>query len=132
MNQLVKPGRKLAIKQIVIAIFLILLTVLVSYFVAGFEHAKSSVFGGLVAVIPQIVFAFKAFQYAGASASKKVVDAFYSGVRIKLVLTAILFALCFKFFQPEPLPFFITYFIALLAPFVLAIANKFHFNQHMG
>lgn len=128
MNELVKPGRKVALQQIFIALALIFSSTLVTYFFAGYDAAQSAVIGGLVAIVPQIFFAFKAFQYAGASAAKKVMDAFYSGVRIKLVLTAILFALCFKFLQLVLLAFFITYFITLLTPLVYAVVHKFTFN----
>ena len=74
-----------------------------------------------------MLFAYKAFQYAGASAARKVVDAFNSGVKLKLVLSAVLFALCFKFIENLQLPaFFITYFLPFnseLCSFAVADVN---------
>ena len=75
------------------------------------------------------MFAQKAFKYAGARAAKKVVDSFYSGVKLKMFVTALLFALCFKFLHLELLAFFLTYFLTLMSPFIQALMNKFTFNQ---
>jgi ATP synthase protein I len=52
------------------------------------------------------VFAYKAFRYAGARASKEVMQSFFSGVKLKLGLTALLLALALKFLVIIPLPFF--------------------------
>lgn len=129
MNQLTKPGLKLAKQQVLLSALITLSISIITYLIWGFSHAQSAVVGGLISIIPNIVFALKAFQYAGASAARKVVDAFNSGVKLKLVLTALLFALSFKFFQLELLPFFITYFLTTLVPFVQAVVNSFSINQ---
>jgi len=130
MNKLAQKGRKIAIRQLKITLIIIVLSTIVTFFMFGFSHAQSAALGGIVALIPNMLFAYKAFQYAGASAARKVVDAFNSGVKLKLVLSAVLFALCFKFIENLQLPaFFITYFLAMFAPFVQAVANGFTINQ---
>lgn len=129
MNQLTKPGRKLAKQQILLSVLITFSISIVTYFGWGVGHAKSALIGGAICILPNIAFAFKAFQYAGASVARKVVDAFNNGVKIKLVLTALLFALSFKFFQLELLPFFVTYFLTSLVPFVQAVVNSFSINQ---
>ncbi|SET68384.1 ATP synthase subunit I [Thalassotalea agarivorans] len=127
-NKLVQPGRKFAIKQILIALLVTVLCSVINFIYWGTPSGQSALIGGFVAIIPSIIFAYKAFQFAGASASKKVIDAFFMGEKLKLVLTAVLFAISFRFFSIEPIPFFATYFLTLVAPMLLAINNKFTFN----
>ena len=130
MNKLAQKGRVIAKRQLLITLIIITLSSLITFFMFGFSLAKSAALGGIVALLPNMLFAYKAFQYAGASAARKVVDAFNSGVKLKLVLSAVLFALCFKFVEDLSLPpFFITYFLAMFAPFVQAVANGFTINQ---
>ena len=88
--------------------------------------------GGIIAIVPNCVFAYKAFKYAGARASRKVVESFYSGVKLKLGLTALLVALALKFLVIIPLPFFgvlsLVVVVPLLTPVFLKILN-FNFNH---
>jgi ATP synthase protein I len=73
---------------------------------------------GLVTIIPNSVFALKAFKYAGAKSSKLVVESFFSGVKLKMVLTALLFVLAFKFFVLLPIPFFSMFCLIMALPLV--------------
>jgi len=122
-NALIRTGRKYALQQIALMVFAVLIYALITYFVWGLSHTYSVLAGGMVAIIPNIVFAYKAFKYAGATASRKVMTAFFSGVKIKLGLTALLFALIFKFLVIIPLPFFTSFCLImalpLLTPFLL-------------
>lgn len=124
MNQLVKPGRKLALKQILIAFLLVLLAVVVSYIFAGWFSAKSVFIGGLVAIVPQAFFAYKAFRYAGARSSQLVMKSFYSGAKLKLGLTAILFALAFKLLVIEPVSFLTGFCLVMATPLLTPIFLK--------
>ena len=121
-NQLAKSGRKFAFKQIGFTFGVIIFFVLVTYFLWGYSSAKSAFVGGLVVIIPNSVFAYKAFKYAGAKSSEKVMESFYSGVKIKMGLMALLFALAFKFLVLLPIPFFAMFCavmaIPLLTPFI--------------
>jgi ATP synthase protein I len=122
-NRLTKVGRKIAFSQILFTLVIVLLVTLIIYFIFGINHAKSALVGGIVAIVPNIVFALKAFKYAGAQSSKKVVESFFGGVKLKMVLTALLFALAFKFLVLLPVPFFATFcmvmFIPLISPLFL-------------
>jgi ATP synthase protein I len=122
-NQLTKKGRQLAFKQLLVMGTCVFIYALISYFSWGYVFAKSVLIGGAVAIVPNIFFAVKAFMYAGAKYSHKVLSAFYSGEKYKIVLTAILFALTFKFIAIEPIAFFTSFclvaLIPLLAPFYL-------------
>ena len=115
-NDLVKPGRKIAAKQIGLSIIIVFICALITYFYWGFSYTKSSVIGGLIAIIPNVLFAYKAFKYAGARSSKKVLESFYGGEKMKLVLTAVLFALAFRFLVIEPVPFFGTFCLVMVLP----------------
>jgi len=122
-NELVKPGRKFAYQQIGLTIIIVILSSMISYFFLGIAHAKSVLAGGAISIIPNTIFALKAFQYAGATSSKLVVESFFSGVKLKMLLTAVLFALAFKFLAILPIAFFTSYCLVmalpLLTPFFL-------------
>jgi len=115
-NKLTSAGRKLALQQNAIAILVVLFCSLLTYFCWGLLHAKSTLVAGVVAIIPNIVFALKAFKYAGAKSSKLVVESFFSGVKLKMVLTALLFALAFKFLVLLPIPFFVMFSLVMVLP----------------
>ncbi len=121
-NKLTNAGRKLALQQNVLAILVVLLSSLLTFCFWGWLHAKSTLVAGVVTIVPNIVFALKAFKYAGAKSSKLVVESFYSGVKLKMVLTALLFALVFKYLVLLPIPFFVMFSLVmalpLLTPFV--------------
>lgn len=117
-NKLTIAGRKFAFSQVLFTIFIVLLTTLITYFIWGTAHAKSTLVGGGVVIVPNIVFAFKAFRYAGARSSRKVVDSFFSGVKLKMALMALLLALAFKFIVLSPVPFFMMFSCVLLLPMI--------------
>ena len=77
-NKLTLAGRKLAWQQNIFAIKVVLLCSLVTYFYWGLSYAQSTLAAGVVTIIPNIVFALKAFKYAGAKSSKLVVESFFS------------------------------------------------------
>lgn len=123
-NELTKIGLKIAFKQILIT-FIVVVCMTLSVFIIWDEHfAKSALIGGLIGIIPNIVFALKAFRYAGARKAKKVVESFFSGIKIKIGLTAILFSLVFKFLVIEPLPLFGMFCLVMVMPLLQPIINK--------
>ena len=123
-NKLTNAGRRLAWQQNILAISLVLFSSLVSYFIWGFAYVQSILAAGIVAIIPNIVFAVKAFKYAGAKSSKLVVESFFSGVKLKMVLTALLFVLAFKFLVLLPIPFFSMFCLIMALPLVTPFIIK--------
>ena len=123
-NKLTIAGRRLAWQQNILAIGLVLFSSLVSYFIWGFAYFQSILAAGVVAIIPNIVFAVKAFKYAGAKSSKLVVESFFSGVKFKMVLTALLFVLAFKFLVLLPIPFFSMFCLIMALPLVTPFIIK--------
>jgi ATP synthase protein I len=123
-NELTKPGRTFAYKQVALITVITLILSLIIYFVSGFQSAKSAVFGGAIGVIPNVLFAYKAFKYAGARASKQVVESFFSGVKLKMALMALLLGLTIKFVAINPLPFFSMFCLVMALPIITPFIIK--------
>lgn len=107
-------------------IFTSLLISLVFFGLMSKKDGISAMLGGLVAIVPSALFAKKMFRYQGARAARQIVKNFYFGEALKILSTAILFALVFIVYKVAPLAFFFTYIMVLmtywLAP--LIFANK--------
>jgi len=122
-NKLTAAGKHLTKQQLLLTGIMTFFLSLITYFLWGLIEAKSALLGGLIAIIPHFIFGLSAFKYAGATKAQQVVDAFYKGEKIKLLITAILFALTFKFFTIVPLALFTVFCVvmitSLLTPFFL-------------
>jgi ATP synthase protein I len=118
-NELTNIGREFALKQIILMVTIAIIITLVVFFFWGYEHAKSVLIAGFVAIIPNMIFAYKAFKYAGARSSRKVIESIYSGVKLKMLYTALLFALVFKFLVVVPVAFLSTYCVMVFLPLLL-------------
>jgi len=113
---LTKQGRTLAFQQIVFSFVVVLILALITYFIWGLSYTLSVLTGGCIGIIPNIIFALKAFKYAGAKSSRLVVESFFSGVKLKMFITALLFALAFKFLIIIPSAFFGTFCLIMVLP----------------
>jgi ATP synthase protein I len=106
-----------------IPVFPVLLTQLVVLLLAavvlwqwrGTVAGYSGLCGGLIAWLPNVYFARKAFRFSGARAAQAIVRSFYAGEMGKMILTAVLFALTFVVVKPLEAP-------ALFGVFVLALS----------
>lgn len=81
------------------------------YVMSGSVAAYSSLLGGVIFVLPQLYFGFKAFLYSGARSTQKIVVNFYKGESTKLITIAVGFALVFKFVDP-------LHYLALYSTFI--------------
>jgi ATP synthase protein I len=124
-NTLAKPGRIFAFTQILISVIVVLACSIATYFIWGLSYAISVLAGGAISIIPNFVFAYKAFKYAGARSSEKVLDSFYSGEKLKIVLTAVLFALAFRFLAIEPIAFFSSFCLVVALPLITPFVIKY-------
>ena len=78
--------------------------------VAGY----SALLGGLIALVANLYFAYKAFRFFGARSVQAIVQSFWAGEMGKLILTAALFALVFVAVKPlQPLALFAGYVLVL-------------------
>ncbi|WP_448567635.1 ATP synthase subunit I [Thalassotalea ganghwensis] len=123
-NALAKNGRQFAIKQLFAMCIVVIACTVTTYFIWGLSYAYSTLVGGIVVIIPNVVFALKAFRYAGASKAQLVAKSFYSGAKLKLALTAILFALAFKFLVLVPSAFLTGFCLVLAMPLLTPIFIK--------
>jgi ATP synthase protein I len=81
------------VRKVLCGQFLIIVLVTGVFFaVGGWSHAFSPFVGGSVALIPNVFFAFKLFLARNMEA-QGIVNAFYVGEAMKLILTALLFFL---------------------------------------
>jgi ATP synthase protein I len=123
-NELTKPGRKFAYKQIALITVITLMITLIIYLFWGFQSAKSAALGSIVGIIPNVLFAYKAFKFAGARASKQVVESFFSGVKLKMALMALLLGVSLKFVVLSPLPFFSMFCLVMALPIITPFIIK--------
>lgn len=123
-HDLVGTGKRLALLQIITMTCLVIFSALLAYLVWGGQYAKSVFIGGVVAIVPNIVFAIKAFKYAGAQSSKKVMESFFQGEKLKLGLTALLLALAFKFLVILPVPLFAGFCLVVAVPLLTPFLFK--------
>jgi len=80
----------------------------------GVTASYSVLLGGLICLLPNCYFAYRAFQYEGARAAREIVKSFYRGEAGKLVLTALLFSAVFIGVKPlHPLALMCGYCVVL-------------------
>ncbi|WP_136065061.1 F0F1 ATP synthase subunit I [Modicisalibacter radicis] len=76
--------------------------------------AVSALLGGLVCLLPNGYFAWRAFRYQGARFARDIVKSFYRAEAGKFGLTAALFALVFIAVPPSNPAFFFGAYVATL------------------
>ncbi|MES2819328.1 MAG: F0F1 ATP synthase subunit I [Pseudomonadota bacterium] len=105
MRDVSKPSRLPLYRLAVFPLLLVQLAVLllaagILYGMRGTVSGYSGLCGGLIAWLPNLYFAHKAFRFSGARAAQSIVRSFYAGEAGKLILTAVLFALTFAGVKP--------------------------------
>ncbi|MDX1390761.1 MAG: ATP synthase subunit I [Rheinheimera sp.] len=115
-----KSAYKLVLCQLVVAGVIAL-----AFFLAvDAAMAKSAFKGGLVAVIPNCVFAFFAFRFSALNNANFVLAAFMRGQSVKLILTAVLLGVVLS--QPELVAeaFFTGFVLTLLTQWTAPVFFK--------
>ncbi|MBQ0812629.1 MAG: F0F1 ATP synthase subunit I [Marinobacter sp.] len=93
----------------------VLVLVSLAFLFRGQISGYSALLGGLIFLLPHGYFALKAFRYTGARSAKKIISSFYQGEAGKLILSAILFTVVFKWIQPlDVAALFLTFAIMLV------------------
>ncbi|AHL77583.1 ATP synthase subunit I [Stutzerimonas stutzeri] len=102
------PFYRLAVFPVLMAqLSLLLISAVVLWLWIGNVAGYSGLLGGLIALLPNIYFAHKAFRFSGARAAQAIVRSFYAGEAGKLIFTSVLFALVFTGVKPlNPLSLF--------------------------
>lgn len=95
------PFHRLAVFPVLLTqLAVLLLAAAVLYATRGAVSGYSGLCGGLIAWLPNLYFAHKAFRFSGARAAQAIVRSFYAGEAGKLIFTAVLFALTFAGVKP--------------------------------
>jgi ATP synthase protein I len=123
-NSLIAAGKKLVKQQLLFALVVAFACTITIYFFWGILYAYSALLGAAIAIIPNTIFGKRAFKYSGARQSQQVVDSFYKGEKIKILLTAILFALSFRFFPIVPVPLFSVFSLVVILSLLTPVLFK--------
>lgn len=125
VNKLARPHRKAALKLVRLQAMIAVFTSLIIFF--GWEKAAawSALMGGIIAVIPSLIFALYAFRFVGATSVKMVMTSFYRGQSLKLLTTVVLFIIAFKFLTVMIEPLIICFIITSMTHWFAPI----YFNQ---
>lgn len=121
VTNLAQEGRQLA-RKVLFYQSLIAMTLACIFFLFLDKYSGiSALYGGLICVLPGMVFAFLAFKHAGASQNKLVVRNFNKGSKLKFIITIVLFVMAYKSPNLQPLPLLISYVITLMAQWPIII-----------
>ena len=105
---------------------MILILTLLCALAIGTNVAGSVLLGGMVCIIPNACFVRVLFKHHGALAAKQIVNGFYKGEALKIIVSIFLFTAVFLLCSVTPLAFFASYIIVLMshwfAPWI--IVNK--------
>lgn len=104
--KLAEKGRQLATKVLIFQSMVAVIVAVLFTLAVGQKAGLSAVYGGLVSIIPSLVFARFAFRYAGASQNELVVRSFSQGSKLKLLVTILLFVGAFRWLEAIPMPLF--------------------------
>ncbi|WP_205342795.1 F0F1 ATP synthase subunit I [Denitrificimonas caeni] len=98
---------------------------LLFWLIQGWVAAYSAWLGGLTALLPNMYFTYKAFQYFGARSIAVIVQSFWAGEMGKLILTALLFAVLFLGVKPlNVLAVFIGYILVQMTSATSLLLTK--------
>ena len=92
----------------------------------GANAAGSALLGGMVCIVPNAYFAIQLFKYQGARSARQIVNSFYKGEALKIIISIFLFTAVFMLIKITPFAFFSSYIMILMTHWFapLIIVNK--------
>jgi ATP synthase protein I len=120
-TSLTDEGRQLVTKVLFYQSLIALLLTFIFTLYSGENSGISAFYGGLICLLPAMVFAFLAFRYAGASQNRLVVRSFNKGSKLKFILTIVLFVMVYKWPNLQPIPLIVSYVVTLMAQWPIII-----------
>lgn len=113
-------------KVLVVQAFVAIGLAIAFWLIKGLNAGGSASLGGLIALLPNLYFALKAFRYFGAQSAVAVTLSLWTGEMGKYMLTAALFVLVFLVIKPLDIAaLFISYFLVLIvSSFGLLLVKK--------
>jgi ATP synthase protein I len=108
------PGKKLAAKGIIVQLIVGLIMILISVFVLSVGWVSVTL-GVIAFLIPHSIFAYWVFRYAGATKNHIVAQSLNQGMKLKLILTILIFVISFSVFKAQLLPLLGAYVITMVS-----------------
>ena len=112
---LVADGKKLARIGFFVQFFTATVMVGLTAVLATTVETVSVALGAASSIVPNGIFAFFAFRFAGAQQTQAVAKSMVQGARFKLIVVAIIFGIAFKFFNAQPGFLFCAFAISTLS-----------------
>jgi ATP synthase protein I len=109
------PGAIKAAKTVLSIQLIITSVITAACFFVSLKAAYSAVIGGGISIIATLYFANRVFSVQVGASATNIANRFYTGEAVKLVLTALLFAISILWLNVSFLPLFLTYMATLLA-----------------
>ncbi|WP_106476804.1 F0F1 ATP synthase subunit I [Phytohalomonas tamaricis] len=100
---------RLLIVQLAVALVLTVISALTQ----GYGAAQSALLGGLVCLLPNLYFAWRAFRVQGARMARQIITGFYKAEAGKFGLTVALFTIVFITAPPSNPAFFFGAYVAV-------------------
>ena len=119
-QKLTQSGRVVAYRLLYIQILLTTISSLI-FLSTDIKAAYSAFIGGVICVVPNLVFVIYAYRFGGARAAKKIASSFYRGEALKVMLTALMFAATFILLPISIGPLMTTYVLCLLVFWIAPI-----------
>ena len=107
-NSIKKGVVKFYAMHLTMAVMLAVIYLLVD----GQRAAISAILGGLICIVPGLMFAMIFFRFNGVKQAKKIMGAFYFGEMLKIIVAGILFAVTFANYEVNAKAFFISFIMA--------------------
>ena len=118
VHKLTQPGRRVANRLLAVQTLLAITSSLVFFWI-DFKAGYSAFIGGMICVVPNLVFVTYAYRYGGARAAKNIAGSFYKGEALKLMLTALMFAATFILVPISIAPLMTTYVVCLMVYWII-------------
>lgn len=114
IHDLALSGKKLANKGLIVqALVGMVLGVVAAFF--GITSFLSVAAGVIAFIVPQSVFAYLVFKYSGATKNHIVAQSMNQGMKLKLVLTSLIFVIAFIQLHAHPLLLLGAYAITMMS-----------------
>ncbi|MCE0559341.1 ATP synthase subunit I [Motilimonas sp. 1_MG-2023] len=127
-GKLVDQSRQAALKHVGFQALLVLAVTLICGLASGLHAGLSALVGGAIYIVPNLVFVWLAFAYAGARQSKSVVMSLYLGEVVKLILTIVMLAIALAWMELDIFSLYLAFAVALVAQWSI----PFFFNHNSG
>ncbi|KMV29330.1 F0F1 ATP synthase subunit I [Photobacterium swingsii] len=113
VSALVKPGRQLAKRLLLLQSGVVLTTAIMAVFAVSVDWGISALIGGSIFVVANAAFAGCAFLFSGASKARLIMASFFGGEALKILITVILFSVVFLYMEVELVPLKLAYLLVL-------------------